>query len=235
MTAAELVAKLDADPDFQRRKAEKERKWAERRAAVDEMLRPILDDLRNAGITAESIEEMTQRYAPLPPQIVQVLLGWLPRVQDDRVKESLIRSLGAAREPFDGRLLVESFLHDTSETLRWPIANTMAEARPFGVADWLVEAVKKRSFGNARGMLVIALARLAPTETSLLVLLSVLDQLPGYVATAFGEVGGVAQLNALHSRMDNVQGWEKAEFLKAIRKIESRLRDSAAGLGSERT
>ena len=226
-TAADFMAELQADPQFQRQQAEKDRKLAEREAAVAAVVRPIMDDLQNAGITAESIEDMTQRYAPLAPQIVQVLLGWLPRVQDDRVKESLIRSLGAAGEPFDGKPLVECFSHDSSDTLRWPIANTMAETRPLGVADWLAEAVKNRSFGNARGMLAVTLARVSPPETSLPVLMSVLDELPGHVATAIGEVGGVAELNALQSRVGDVQGWEKAEFLKAIRKIQSRLREAS--------
>ena len=226
MTAAELMAQLEADPNFQRTRAEKEQRRAARSAELGAIKQPILDDLRRIGVEAESIEAVTERYAPLSPPIVEVLLHWLPRVADDRTKESLIRSLGAAGEPFDGRSLVEAFMHDASETLRWPIANTIAEARPFGVTDWLVEAAKNPAFGAARQMLVLALARLAPAETAAPILLSLLDELPGHVAAALAEVGREAELHALQDRVGQVDGWEKAEFLKAIRKIESRLRKS---------
>jgi hypothetical protein len=226
MTAAELMAKLEADPEFRKRTAEKEEQRAVRRDRLQEVERPILDELRRTGITAGSIEDMTNRYAPLAPEIVRVLLDWLPRVQDDRVREAVVRALAAAREPFDGTPLVNCFLRDTSGTLRWPIANTMAEARPFGIADWLCDAVKNRSYGAARQMLVLALARLATAGSSLLVLLSVLDELPGHVAIALGEVGGVTELRVLQARVGDTHGWEKEEFLKAIRRIESRLRET---------
>jgi hypothetical protein len=227
MTAAELMAKLDADPDFQKRRAEKQRRRAVKHERLRNAAQPILDELQSMGIVVASIGEMTQHFAPLPPQIVQVLLDWLPRVGEDRLKESIIRALGAAKEPFDGRPLVDVFLNDKSGTLRWPIANTMAYARPFGVTDWIVEAVKNRRFGSARQMLMLALARLAPAELALPVLLSVLDELPGHVAIALGEVGGASELGALRSRIGNVSKWEQAEFLKAICKIESRLHGSA--------
>jgi hypothetical protein len=155
-----------------------------------------------------------------------VLLAWLPRVQDDRIKESLIRALGAAKEPYDGAPLVRCFLEDMSGTLRWPIANTIAESRPFGVADWLAEAVTNQSFGTARQLLVIALARLCPAERSLPILTSRLGELPGHVAIAIGEVGGERELSLLQSRIHEVEGWEKAEFQEAIRKIEIRLHET---------
>ncbi len=226
MTAAELMAQLAADPEFQRMRAEKDRRFAERKARLDEIERPITEDLRRAGVDADSIEEMTQQYAPLPSRIVAVLLHWLPRVAEDRVKESVIRALGAAEEPFDGRPLVDAFMADSSETLRWPIANTMAEATPFGITGWLIEAVGNRVFGSARQMLVLALARLAPGETARPILLSLLGELPGHVAAALAEIGGEAELQALQDRVDQVKGWEKIEFRKAIRKIKSRLRNA---------
>jgi hypothetical protein len=225
-TAGELMAEMEADPDFQRRRAEKERRYAELAARFDEIERPIRDALRQIGVEGESIQEMTRRYAPLSAQIVEVLLDWLPRVKEDRVKESLVHSLGAAREPFDGRPLVEAFVSDRSDTLRWPIANTIAEARPFGITEWVIEAVQTPAFGTSRQMLVLALARLATPETAMPILLSLLDELPGHVAIALSEHGGAVELQALQDRVNGVDGWQKAEFLKAIRKIRRRLRKS---------
>lgn len=225
-TAAEVLARLQANPEFQKQQAERQRKFAERRARFAAIERPIMDDLEQFGIDAESTEEMTSRYAPLSPQIVQVLLDWLPRIAEDRIKESLIRALGAAKEPFDGKPLVDCFLRDSSETLRWPIANTMSLARPYGISAWLMEAVNNRLFGSAREMLVIALARLVPAEQALPILMSVLDELPGHVAMALGEIGGPAELSVLKSRVEDIEGpkWRRAEMLKAIRRIEKRLR-----------
>lgn len=228
MTAAGFMAKLEADPDYQRRMAEKRQRHAEHEARLDAITKPILDDLRSMGVATDSIEEMLRRCAPLPPQIVQILLGWLPRIQEDRVKESLIRALGAAKEPFDGRPLVDCFLHDKLGTLRFPIANTIVEARPFGIADWVAEVVKGGRFGDARGMLALALARLVPAEASLPVLRAALADIPGYAAMGLAEVGGAAELEALRVRVGSIRGWEKVEVRKAIRRIEERLEKARA-------
>lgn len=228
MTAAELLARLDKDPDYQRRKAEKQQRRAIRNARLSEALHPVLVDLAGVGVEAESIHEMVKRYAPLPPHVVEVLLKWLPRVEPDRFKGPLISALGAADKPFDGRPLVHCFERDKYDSLlRWPIANTMALARPFGISEWLETAVTNPLFGNARQMLVLALARLAPRETSLPILVPLLDELPGHVASALAEVGGATELKELQARARTVdKDWEREAIADAIRTIAKRLGDS---------
>ena len=127
ITAAELLAKLQADPDFQKRMAEKQRKRVVRHARLSEAARPVLDLLLGLGICVNSIEEMVQRFTPFSPQTIQTLLACLPQVQAERIKESLIGGPVAAKEPFDGSPLVDCFLQTKSDGLRWAIANTMAE------------------------------------------------------------------------------------------------------------
>jgi hypothetical protein len=46
------------------------------------------------------------------------------------------------------------------------------------------------------------------------------------VALVLSENGGAVELQALQDRVNGVDGWQKAEFLKAIRKIKRRLRKS---------
>jgi len=190
-----------------------------RQAEIAGLVEPIVKDLHQQGIDVKSIDKLVQHHAPLSAQVVQVLLHWLPRIQNDRVKESLIRSLGAAKEPFEGKELIDCFETDMSETLRWPIANTIAEARPFGVADWLVQAVRNPGSGTARQMLVIALARLVPAGQAIPILLTLINDLPGHVAMAIGEIGGQPERIVLQNYSGPLKGWELAEFAKAIKKL----------------
>ena len=99
----------------------------------------------------------------------------------------------------------------------------MAHAKPFGINEWLIKAVQDRYTGDARQMLVLALARLVPSETACPILVSVFDDLPGHVSIALAEVGGAAELYAMQSRVDDLDGWQQKETLKAIRKIRRRL------------
>ena len=221
-TAKEFIDQLNADPDYQRRMAEKERRRAKRQAAIDAAERPILADLREIGVDLTQVSDLVNFFPPLPPNVVRILLEWLPRITHDNVLEMAVRALGATEEPYDGRPLVGVFERTKSESVRWAIANTMAEARPTGISDWLREATPNRSSGMAREMLCLAVARLVLKDQAIPVLMSVLDDLPGHAARAIGEIGQQTELPRLRSKLPETSGWQRKELARAIRKIERR-------------
>jgi len=99
----ELRAELAAKPEFQQRMAEKVRRRAERAVLFAKIEEPLLAELREQGVVVRSVDELRRpENVPLPPEVVCVLLKWLPLVAHDRIKETIIRAVGAAREPFDG-------------------------------------------------------------------------------------------------------------------------------------
>ena len=144
MTAAELMAKLQSDPEYQRRTAEKERRLREREKTDRHVFEPCLAELLRLGFVGESVEDIVEQYSPLPETAVSELLSFLPELKDPRQIESVIRALGASARPFDGRPLTRCFESTDDEALKWAIANTIALAHPHSIDNWLSELRKSQ-------------------------------------------------------------------------------------------
>ena len=142
MTAAELMAKLQADSEYQRRAKEKERALQERQEVDGQTFAPCLEKLHRFRFAGESVEAIVKTYSPLPEAAVSVLLSFLPTLTDPRHIESVVRALGASAKPFDGQPLARCFESTDNEALKWAIANTIALARPHSIDDWLFELCK---------------------------------------------------------------------------------------------
>ncbi len=147
-TAQELMAELTGNPDFLRRQAEKEQRRKEREERNAAMERPILDDLRVSGFDAPSIVDTVNKYSPLPDEIVDVLLTGVENSTDLKLLESLVRGLGAAAHPFDGRPLVKCYETFNDYNLRWVIANTIALVRPHSIDAWIEDALRNPVLGK---------------------------------------------------------------------------------------
>jgi len=223
ITAAELLARLSRDPEYRDREARQAREEALNVARSQKLAAPILRDLSAIGVTPSSLDRLAHEYAPLSDDVVKVLLNWIPRATDPDIQESLIRPLGATGVSFNGEPLIEAFENTRSEGLRWAIANTIAEARPMGITDWLLGAVQDPAYGDDRQMLALAVARLASPKIANDVLTSIFDQLPGHVAMALAESGGTRELKLLREKRKQHKGWIRKEIDKAVRTIAKRL------------
>ncbi len=92
-TSTEFLAELEADSEFQRRRAAHEAEFAERRAALIAAQAPILEDLRAAGFDVESVWDFVNTSEPYPGAL-PILLAHLKRGgYPDRVMEGLGRAL----------------------------------------------------------------------------------------------------------------------------------------------
>jgi hypothetical protein len=140
-TAEQFMAELNSNPEFLRRKAEKDARRREREEHLQALERPILDKLKECGFDAPSIADLVEIYSPLPDVVVGVLLDSLEQCANTKTLESLIRALGAAARPFDGRPLVKCYESFNDDTLRWVIANTIALVRPHSIDAWIAEAL----------------------------------------------------------------------------------------------
>ena len=141
-TAAELMAELQADPAFRRRQRERKQRLNALEQDVARSEAPVVAELHNAGFPVQSLDTLAAQYAPLPNEIVQILLHWVGQATDPKMAEWLIRPLAAAKEPFDGRPLVDCFQQTSDEHVRWIIANTIATGRPYGIDAWLATQMR---------------------------------------------------------------------------------------------
>jgi hypothetical protein len=138
-TAAELMTELRADPAFRQRELEADLKRAHREQEYSNLLQPILSELQRRGFKGASLEEVLRAFAPLPTDAVEVLLSGFSAIDNVRVKESLVRALGAAKDSFDGQTLVACFQRTDDEALKWAILNTIALTSPESIDDWLAK------------------------------------------------------------------------------------------------
>jgi hypothetical protein len=218
VSAQEFAAQLARDPEYRAGIEAQNRRAAEVRAAE----RWVLEDLEATGYPATSLEDLKQRYAPFPSRVSAVLLGWLARSSFPQLDEAIVRALGSAGEGFDVIPLLRLFETTTSDSLRWAIANTLAELRPLDVREWLIKAMSDRQYGRAREMLPLAIVRTSPAPVANEVLLAFLEEMPGHVALALAYSGGPAELEALRAKVGSTRGWAKKEIEKAIRAISRR-------------
>jgi len=224
VTASDLQSRLAKDAEFKAIQAERAQRNAEYYRRLGEDARPFEEALRSVDPRFRRMDSLTAPKERLSSVVVALLLEWLPRLKENRNKEMLIRGLIAAKEPFDGQPLVDCFMADSlEESLRFPIANTMAYAKVTGINDWLVEAVQVKRYGTSRAMLAEAVAKHVPRKLAREVLLKLLDDIPGPAASGLARFGGFEELQAIKARVESATGWQKKDMERAIRKIEDRL------------
>ncbi len=178
--------------------------------------------LASRGYRAASLDELVRSHAPLSHDLAAALVESLRQVSEPSLLEGIVRALGAARETFDARPLAQLFEASDSSTLRWAIANTLAETRPAGLGDWLLRALQERRYGKAREMLALAAARTNRPEVVNPILVRLLGELPGHVALALAESGGVTELDDLRRAYASATGWEREQIGRTVNMIERR-------------
>jgi HEAT repeat protein len=222
-TAEEFAGRLKEDPGY-RAKLEQQAQGATR---LREAEAELLKRLSSKGYRAASMDELVRQHAPLPRDLADALLECLGRVSETNLQEAIVRALGATREEFDAGQLTDLFERTDSSTLQWAIANTLAEARPASLGDWLIRALQNQRYGKAREMLALAAARTNPPEVVNPVLIHLLDELPGHAALALAETGAHRELEALRVAHRSATGWERDQIGRTIDLIARRDEERA--------
>ena len=221
MRADELMAKLEADPQYQHRAAARQSEAEARAREAEESSRPVLKVLEGMGYRASSVSELPQRYAPLPGPLVNVLLRAVEEVRSEAVLDEIVRALGAAGVQFDGSTLASLFDRTDSQPLKWAIANTLAAGRAQGIGQWVLVRLRDPAAGKAREMLAHAAVALGPSEETLAALVALLAEMPGHAAMALRQLGDRRALDPLRASRESALDWERLEIVKAIRAIEA--------------
>lgn len=220
LTAAEFAERLKNNPDYSARLSAQ----LARSTAVDAEAAPLVAELATLGYPVRALGELRRTYAPLPSDVVELLLKWLPKLTEPALQDQLVRDLAMVREPYDVSVLTRLFEESSSDTVRWAIANTLAELRPLDARSWIDAALKDQRYGRSREMLPLALARTAPADEANRTILEVFDQMPAHAAIGLAESGGAAEMAMLRSRASREKDWVRKELLRAAKRIEERIR-----------
>ncbi|MEX1094785.1 MAG: hypothetical protein WED34_01985 [Planctomycetales bacterium] len=139
--AAEFLAELEADPEYQARRAELDKRHAARVAELAEAEKPLVEELRVAGFDIDSASDFINNdpHPVLPRRFIgeyhdayPILMRHLRLPHHPAVREGIIRAL-TVRD--GGRLLeqalLDEFAIETDPHLRWVLANALRTAMPY--------------------------------------------------------------------------------------------------------
>jgi hypothetical protein len=226
-SAAEFLAELNSDEARARSMAEQEAIRARREQSARESEQRLIEDLTTAGYPLSSLGALLSTYNPLPPRMVAALFASLEQIGDIAVSDRVVRMLGASASPIEASGLVHLFESTGSESLRYAIANTLAEANVRGAESWLPLALGDPGSGVARQMLALAVARRCSSGVARRVLADVLPTMPAHAAWALSEIAGRGELFALEREYARATGWEKEAIGRAIAVVRRRISESS--------
>lgn len=150
MTAAELMAQLQNDPEYQRKMQADE---AERQVRVQELglaERPIVADLLKAGVEVDSVWDLVNTSVPYPAALPILLkhlqLGGYP----DRVMESMGRALAVKPAVFAWDALRDLFLKAQGRGEEEGLAVALAASATSEHLEALIDLLKEDSRSDNR-------------------------------------------------------------------------------------
>ena len=166
VTAAELDARLQADPEFQAGKKERDLALAERVARLQEEQAPIVADLKAAGFGVNRLSDLIMRSAPYPAAI-PILLKHLVLPYSDPTRETLARILAVPDARYAWPFLVAEYrkapIADENGVRRRGakdgLAVALAATATDSTIDELIALAKDRSHGASRLLLLRALRK----------------------------------------------------------------------------
>jgi HEAT repeat protein len=222
MTAGELLAQLERDPEFVRRAAERERFHRRASQVTHEAAAPVLAELRAAGFAIQTLADLIN--TPIDYRsAIPTLLKWLPRIDDPRVKETIVRSLTVVwARPIAAAPLLDEFRRaEPGGSLQWAIGNALNVVADESMFGDIVALIRQRANGRARQMLVLALGRMRQPE-AVDVLIDVLPQaeVTGHAVTALGEQRAIRARPLVEACLTHPAAWIRKEARRALRKID---------------
>jgi hypothetical protein len=224
VTAAELMARLQRDPEYRAREEEKEQARRARIAVNREAAGLIVQELATAGFTVNTVADLHNRRLHYPSAI-PILLAWLPKVRNLDLKQDIVRSLSVPyAKPAAAGPLIDEFRRskDASATgLRWTIGNALEVVSDDTVLDAMIELATERQYGKAREMVVVGLGNMSDQRV-IAVLLELLkdDEVSGHAIIALGKLKPLAARPQIEPFLQHPNEWVRKEAKAAIERID---------------
>ena len=158
MSARDLMARLDADPEFV---AKREREEAERQARAAEWRcaeAPLVEELEAAGFTVDSAWDLVNTSEPYLDAL-PILVDHLQRPYPGRVREGIARALAVPQSRFAWNVFTRLYRDDDALDAKGGLAVAIAAAADDEVIDEVIALARDRRHGESRLLLLSALER----------------------------------------------------------------------------
>ncbi|MGF6229461.1 HEAT repeat protein [Inquilinus ginsengisoli] len=161
-TASELTRRLEADPEWVARRAERNRLHEERTAALRESEAPLIAALNDVGVDVRSAWLLNAKH-PNYRSAVPVLLAHIDGEYDDRIREGIVRALGyseARQLAWDSVLVaLKRQRSRPGSGFRDGLMAALAGMARSGDLPALIELVADPTLGQSRLLLISKLSR----------------------------------------------------------------------------
>lgn len=187
---------------------------------------PILAELRGVGLVAESLADLRESGVQYRDAI-PVLLRWLPKVGDPRLKGEIVRALSVPwAKPLAIRAMIAEFREVSVEDdpsglgLRWTIGNALRVLFDDAHYEALVDLAMDHRYGRAREMLVLGLAK-SKNPQVVDVLLALVDDsgVDGHAIQALATLRAAAARPAFEMKLDDRRTWVRKTAQKALERL----------------
>ena len=190
----------------------------------EEAAAPLMTELASAGYEIGSLSDLAhsnQSKGALP-----ILIKWLPKVANVRVKQSIVRTLSVpwANGLAEAALLAEFRATSDSENLglKWAIANALEVLASDKIFEDIVELIGDKRHGRAREMLALAMGRMKnPKAVEILVGLLGDEEVVGHALMALRKLNVAEARPFLLPFLKHPKAWVRREATKALNKIDN--------------
>jgi hypothetical protein len=227
LTAAELDVVLNQDPEYLRRKGEREKhlRALEERFARAEL--PLVEALRDIGITAKSVWDLVNARQAYPSAI-PILIEHLKRPYPFRIREGIARALTVKDAGEAAYLaLVDEFKAQTDSAdagqhgFKWALGNAISIVATKNHFDEIAELIRDKRHGTTRDMMVLRLSSLDRNRAvNLLIEALNDDEISGQAIVALGKLKSQkARIGIEYVLAHHPQPWVRKAAKKALAKL----------------
>lgn len=220
INAAELMRQLNSDKDFKTRQKRKQVEEKQRQKNRLNFEAPIINDLQKSGLEISSISDLMGVKKQLSDSVILTLGSWIDKIDNEyNILETIIRGLTGQEIIFNYKILTSVYERiDSSEHLKFAIANCIAESKVYGIDDWL-----KNKIDQSDEVLLLAASRYLPAKEVIPYLKKSFNKNNDFVYQALGEIGGESELEFMKMNQSKFRGHAKKSIESAIKNIEKNL------------
>jgi hypothetical protein len=166
MTAEDILAELEADPEYVAHQQAQDREIERQEAASARAQAPLLRDLKAAGADLNTVWDLVNTRRKYP-QLVPVLLKHLDRKYPEKIREGIARALAVPDARIGWKQLLRAFSAEPAldeqgnpSQVKWALHLAIAAAADASGVHDLVALTANRRHGENRSYFVDALARI---------------------------------------------------------------------------
>jgi hypothetical protein len=158
ITAAELLAKLNADPDYVALKKEQDEAFRHKHEENVRAEAPLVEELRAAGVPVNSAWDLVNTPNTYP-QSLQILLEHLQRQYPDAMRDGIARAMAVPEAKFAWPLLVKLYRQEQGSRTQQGLAVALSNIADNELIGELIALAGEPQLGTSRVLLLDALRR----------------------------------------------------------------------------